>query len=388
MLPTATLNVGNVQRQEKQNLSQWLHICEEKRECISPDVILGRFAGIPGDGNYLFVISTGTTPFFEVEDLFEENGDIRQKEVNVDASYVRDYNTDSTEDNQGNHESYMMTIKKLKIPPLSVYNGFKYPPIPECLTDFPLVWYLKDISPRIPFIQIRRLRHVYGQYGIYGQSKLKKLAASNKASHQQTGGGPTQIKKMTDIEIKFLQILGDDFGTGLPGMRVEPFERPTVLEEDSGSILTLGDVEYHESPEVMDPGPSRVTQPPPVLPSSGAPEIQNTSSPLRSPRRRRHRRREPPITQDAARRALIAISERRVFIEEQKSLTLKKILQEMKEIRELMRLRARKRAEQQKKSLKRTSDPSTTADSTTINVAGSVTSKKRKSAEYQREYRA
>ncbi|XP_063217171.1 uncharacterized protein LOC134527977 isoform X4 [Bacillus rossius redtenbacheri] len=50
--------------------------------------------------------------------------------------------------------------------------------------------------------------------------------------------------------------------------------------------------------------------------------------------------------------------------------------------------RARKRAEQEKDSLNRTSDPSTTADSSTINVAGSVTSKKRKSAaEYQREYR-
>ncbi|XP_039750439.1 protein tramtrack, beta isoform isoform X36 [Pararge aegeria] len=51
--------------------------------------------------------------------------------------------------------------------------------------------------------------------------------------------------------------------------------------------------------------------------------------------------------------------------------------------------RARKRAEQEKESLNRNSDPSTTANSFTINVAGSVTSKKRKSAaEYQREYRA
>lgn len=51
--------------------------------------------------------------------------------------------------------------------------------------------------------------------------------------------------------------------------------------------------------------------------------------------------------------------------------------------------RARKRAEQEKESLDRTSDPSTIADSSTINVAGSATSKKRKSAaKYQREYRA
>ncbi|KAG5864680.1 hypothetical protein JTB14_001611 [Gonioctena quinquepunctata] len=48
------------------------------------------------------------TPYFEVQDLFEENGDIRRKEVNVDANNVCDNDTDSTEDNQGNHESDMV----------------------------------------------------------------------------------------------------------------------------------------------------------------------------------------------------------------------------------------------------------------------------------------
>ncbi|KAG5864679.1 hypothetical protein JTB14_001610 [Gonioctena quinquepunctata] len=63
-----------------------------------------------------------------------------------------------------------MQIKKQKIPPLSVHNGFKYPPIPECLKDFPLDLVSERlISPRIPFMQIRRLRHVHGQYEIYGQ---------------------------------------------------------------------------------------------------------------------------------------------------------------------------------------------------------------------------
>lgn len=61
-------------------------------------------------------------------------------------------------------------IRKKNIPPLSVYNGFKYPPLPDCLKDFPLDLVTERlISPRIPFMQIRRLRHVHGQYGIYGQ---------------------------------------------------------------------------------------------------------------------------------------------------------------------------------------------------------------------------
>ncbi|XP_037958820.1 uncharacterized protein LOC119688206 [Teleopsis dalmanni] len=61
-------------------------------------------------------------------------------------------------------------IKKQRIPPMSVYNGFKYPPVPASLKDFPLDLVTERlISPRIPFMQIRRLRHVHGQYGIYGQ---------------------------------------------------------------------------------------------------------------------------------------------------------------------------------------------------------------------------
>lgn len=55
------------------------------------------------------------------------------------------------------------------------------------------------------------------------------MAAATRASHQQTGGGPSEIKTMTDIEKKFLQILGDDFGTGLPGIRVEPFEQVSII---------------------------------------------------------------------------------------------------------------------------------------------------------------
>ncbi|GFY10453.1 helitron_like_N domain-containing protein [Trichonephila clavipes] len=51
-----------------------------------------------------------------------------------------------------------------------MYNGFKYPPFPQHLKNFPLDLVTERlISPRIPFMQIRRLRHVLGQFGIYGQ---------------------------------------------------------------------------------------------------------------------------------------------------------------------------------------------------------------------------
>lgn len=38
-----------------------------------------------------------------------------------------------------------------------------------------------------------------------------------------TGGGPSTARPLTEIERRFLQILGNDFGHGLPGVRVEPF---------------------------------------------------------------------------------------------------------------------------------------------------------------------
>ncbi|CAD0204883.1 unnamed protein product [Chrysodeixis includens] len=196
--------------------------------------------------------------------------------------------------------------------------------------------------------------------------KLKKLAAATRASHQQTGRGPSQIKKMTDVEKKFLHILGDDFGSGLPDKRVEPFEQniqetemplnismPIALEDerDSESILTLCPVQIHAtmSPE-HEPGPSSRVTPPPPPPPATPPTLEHTAStidlpstPRRSPRRRRHTRREPPMSQDAARRALIRISERRANIEEQNSVTLKKILEEMKEIKEILRFRIDRR---------------------------------------------
>ncbi|XP_050528041.1 uncharacterized protein LOC126898135 [Daktulosphaira vitifoliae] len=59
-------------------------------------------------------------------------------------------------------------LDKGKIPLLSTYNGFSYPKIPLHLPKLNIIEQ-RLISPRIPFMQIRRLRHMNGQYGIYGQ---------------------------------------------------------------------------------------------------------------------------------------------------------------------------------------------------------------------------
>jgi hypothetical protein len=54
-----------------------------------------------------------------------------------------------------------------KVPTLSPSNGFKYPPKPVGLPPLDPIS-ARLISPRLPFMQIRRLRYE-GNYGIVGQ---------------------------------------------------------------------------------------------------------------------------------------------------------------------------------------------------------------------------
>ncbi|GFT49405.1 uncharacterized protein TNCV_4583651 [Trichonephila clavipes] len=62
------------------------------------------------------------------------------------------------------------SLNRKSIQNLSKYNGIVYPEIPGHLSTLDLVSE-RLISPRILFTQIRRLRHVLGQFGILGTSK-------------------------------------------------------------------------------------------------------------------------------------------------------------------------------------------------------------------------
>ncbi|XP_030760481.1 uncharacterized protein LOC115885636 isoform X2 [Sitophilus oryzae] len=53
------------------------------------------------------------------------------------------------------------SLNKKKIPVMSAYNGFKFPDVPDHLPPLEISERSK-LSPRIPFMQIRRLRHVNG----------------------------------------------------------------------------------------------------------------------------------------------------------------------------------------------------------------------------------
>lgn len=65
-------------------------------------------------------------------------------------------------------KSCKQSLNRGNVPTLSKFNGFKYPEKPAHLPKLDLISE-RLISPRIPFMQIRRLRHVHGQFGIFGQ---------------------------------------------------------------------------------------------------------------------------------------------------------------------------------------------------------------------------
>lgn len=63
---------------------------------------------------------------------------------------------------------YQSICKRKQIPYLSKSNGFVYPAFPNDLPELDLITE-RLISPRLPFMQLRRLRYEYGSSKIVGQ---------------------------------------------------------------------------------------------------------------------------------------------------------------------------------------------------------------------------
>ncbi|XP_041988180.1 uncharacterized protein LOC121739709 [Aricia agestis] len=152
------------------------------------------------------------------------------------------------------------------------------------------------------------------------KSKLKKMTAALRVSQQRTGGGPSQVREMNEIEKKILNLLGEDFGQGVPGARVEPFEEVTevgITDAEMSETPLIIITQAVESSEVSQstlmpepvPGPSSTIMPPPndapgpegtahatgaaqaeESPSAGAPQ----TPPRGSPTARRERTTHPP----------------------------------------------------------------------------------------------
>lgn len=57
---------------------------------------------------------------------------------------------------------------------------------------------------------------------------LKAKLKGKVASLARNGGGPASEPLLSDLDKRFLQVLGEDFGQGLQGVRMEQFAEVSV----------------------------------------------------------------------------------------------------------------------------------------------------------------
>ncbi|KAF9422082.1 hypothetical protein HW555_002103 [Spodoptera exigua] len=63
----------------------------------------------------------------------------------------------------------------------------------------------------------------WSNYWVDYKAKLKRKVAALRTSQNRTGGGPADVNPLSDVEKKFLSLLGEGFGSGLPNTQVGPF---------------------------------------------------------------------------------------------------------------------------------------------------------------------
>ncbi|KAL0902499.1 hypothetical protein ABMA27_000353 [Loxostege sticticalis] len=80
-------------------------------------------------------------------------------------------------------------------------------------------------------------------YWVDLKSQIKRNNRLINDARRGTGGGPAADLELAKIEIKFLQILGDDYGFGLPGLQVDPLDhtgtQTTLAAETGGSEVQV-----------------------------------------------------------------------------------------------------------------------------------------------------
>ncbi|CAF4890629.1 unnamed protein product [Pieris macdunnoughi] len=183
------------------------------------------------------------------------------------------------------------------------------------------------------------------------KSKLKKLAHLNRLSRDKTGGGKPVTKEISDLEQKFLSILGEDFGSGLPQIRVEPFiatqSLPDTNTDFTDSILAVSDwVISHTN--CIEPQPSEITNHPPPLtstllpvPSTSHQRQQSTTGSQRPPRaetsHRRRATRNRQISAQAARQALIEEAQKQTKLKEEKLELWRRLVKDINEIKDILK---------------------------------------------------
>ncbi|KAH9632872.1 hypothetical protein HF086_002694 [Spodoptera exigua] len=120
----------------------------------------------------------------------------------------------------------------------------------------------------------------WSNYWVDYKAKLKRRVAALRTSQNRTGGGPADVNPLSDVEKKFLSLLGEGFGSGLPNTQVDPFPiltPPTThVGPDDGQPQPPQPQNDQESFSYDGPQTVNIEQPP--LPQQGAPSIQEEES--------------------------------------------------------------------------------------------------------------
>ncbi|XP_035432790.2 uncharacterized protein LOC118264404 [Spodoptera frugiperda] len=188
-------------------------------------------------------------------------------------------------------------------------------------------------------------------YWVDYKSKLKRKASTVRLSQTQTGGGPPSVPPLSNIEKKFISIMGEGYGSGLPNVHVDPFA-PQAITSSAAATEGALVVWPADSPNLIEnisrqeevPSPAAV---PPVIPQQeglptqppteeavlvAPPPVPPLVQPLQGeiplpplvPRVRSRRRRG--MSKEEARRQLVQLSQERLAVERENAESLKQIL--------------------------------------------------------------
>ncbi|XP_050559106.1 myb/SANT-like DNA-binding domain-containing protein 4 isoform X2 [Spodoptera frugiperda] len=166
-------------------------------------------------------------------------------------------------------------------------------------------------------------------YWVDYKSKLKRRASTVRLSQTQTGGGPPSVPPLSDIEKKFISIMGEGYGSGLPNVQVDPFA-PQAITSSAAATEGAMVVWPADSPNLIEsisrqeevPSPAAV---PPVIPQQeGLPTQPPLVQPLQGeiplprlvPRVRSRRRRG--MSKEEARRQLVQLSQERLAVDQER----------------------------------------------------------------------
>ncbi|RVE41270.1 hypothetical protein evm_014082 [Chilo suppressalis] len=218
----------------------------------------------------------------------------------------------------------------------------------------------------------------WSKYWVDLKAKLKRKNRLNRDARSGTGGGPSTEQPLTEMDLKFLSILGEDYGSGLPGVQVIPViaeeiqpwqpadsqpststdENPVYLDvnfDDSNNqhqssslvgdpVLILEQEVLNTEPQIESPSPAVApsTPVPPVSPANVPPRPGTAAGSSATIQQRRRQLRQKRMTAGEARERLVSAAETRAQSEAANSASLQQALTLLNELVAVLRRIERK----------------------------------------------